>query len=105
MVVVRDDERIYKLAKRSRQVSFIGFGFLIAGFIVLFLDITNTVLYQTVALLVGYGLSQYGIFLAHRYARSPRPDEVLDDAVKPAAPVCPPPPYAFANLPTSTLSE
>jgi hypothetical protein len=30
-------------------------------------------------------MAQIGTYLAHRYVRSPRPDEVLDKAVKPAA--------------------
>jgi hypothetical protein len=42
-------------------------------------------LYQLLALAVGWGLSQLGLYLGHRYLRNPRPDEVLDKALRKAA--------------------
>lgn len=86
MVIIRDEERIEKLKKRGSQVTLIGFLFLITGFVIVFIlrDRPDVILFQTVALVVGFGLSQYGLYLSHRYRRSPRPDEVLDDAVKKA---------------------
>ncbi|MCP4425531.1 MAG: NERD domain-containing protein [Chloroflexi bacterium] len=45
----------------------------------------NLMLYQLVALAAGWTLSQIGIYLSHRYLRRPRPDEVLDEAVKKVA--------------------
>lgn len=85
MVIIRDDERIEKLKKRGQRASLIGFVFLIGGFVAVFINPQNLLIIQTVALLFGFGLSQYGIYLQHRYGRSPRPDEVLDDALKAAA--------------------
>ena len=85
MVIIRDDERIAKLKTRSQRVSLIGFVFLLGGFVAVFIDVQNLLIIQTVALLVGFGLSQYGIYMQHRYGRSPRPDEVLDDAIKSVA--------------------
>ena len=85
MVVIRDDERIAKLKKRSQRASLIGFVFLLGGFVAVFINVQNLLIIQTVALLAGFSLSQYGIYLQHRYGRSPRPDEVLDDAVKSVA--------------------
>jgi hypothetical protein len=38
-----------------------------------------------VALLIGWILSQAGIYYAQRFIRSPRPDEVLDDALQKVA--------------------
>jgi hypothetical protein len=35
-----------------------------------------------VALLVGFGLSQIGIYFGNRWGRRPRPDEMLNDALK-----------------------
>ena len=37
---------------------------------------------STVALIVGFLLSQVGIFYANRWGRSPRPDELLDASLK-----------------------
>jgi len=85
MVIIRDDERIAKLKTRSQRVSLIGFVFLLGGFVAVFINVQNLLIIQTVALLVGFGLSQYGIYLQHRYGRSPRPDEVLDEAIKSVA--------------------
>lgn len=85
MVIIRDDNRIAKLKKRSQQVSLIGIVMLVGGFILVFTGIPNLIVYQTLALLGGWVLSQIGMYLAHRYSRSPRPDEVLDDALKSVA--------------------
>jgi hypothetical protein len=85
MVIIRDDNRIARFKQRSRQVSLIGIVMLVGGFILVFLEIPNLLFYQTMALLGGWVLSQIGMYLAHRYARTPRPDEVLDDALKPIA--------------------
>ena len=85
MEIIRDEERIEKMRKRSQQVTLVGFLFLIGGFILVFIEIQYLFLFQLIALLAGWILSQIGIYLAHRYARSPRPDEVLDQAVKPVA--------------------
>jgi hypothetical protein len=35
-----------------------------------------------IALLVGFGLSQIGIYFGNRWGRRPRPDEILDTALK-----------------------
>jgi hypothetical protein len=83
MEIIRDENRIAKMKKRSQQATLVGFLFLIGGFVLVFIDIQNLIIFQLVALLAGWILSQIGIYLAHRYARSPRPDEVLDEAVKP----------------------
>ena len=82
MVILRDDARIQKLKRRSQQLSLIGFLFLAAGLVILFLPLENPFIFQTLALITGWIVSQIGIHLSHRYARSPRPDEILDDAVK-----------------------
>jgi hypothetical protein len=90
MIIYRDEERIAKLKKRGGQVSLVGFLFLAGGFVLILPFMqerlgNNVILYQTLALLFGFGLTQYGLYLQHRYGRSPRPDEVLDDAVKSVA--------------------
>ncbi len=85
MIIHRDEERIAKLKKRGQQASIVGFLLLLGGFVLVFLTIRYLILFQTLALIGGFGLTQYGLYLQHRYARSPRPDEVLDDAVKSVA--------------------
>jgi hypothetical protein len=85
MKILRDEERIATLKKRSQQATLAGFLLLIAGFILVFLDVPNLIFYQLMALLGGWILTQVGLYLGHRYLRSPRPDEVLDEAVRPVA--------------------
>jgi hypothetical protein len=85
MIIIRDNARIARLARRSQQVSLLGLVTLLGGLILAFMSITNLLLIQTGTLLVGFALSQYGAYLAHRYGRTPRPDEVLDDEIKPLA--------------------
>jgi len=85
MVILRDDDYIAKQKKRSQQASLVGFLFLIGGFILVFIDVPYLTLFQVLALLVGFALSQYGIYLTHRFSRSPRPDEVLDESLKKVA--------------------
>jgi hypothetical protein len=88
MVIFRDEERIARMGRIAKIANFVGLGALIIGFILAFANLesfTNLVLYQLTALGVGWLLSQIGIYLTHRYLREPRPDQVLDDAVKKVA--------------------
>ena len=88
MVIFRDEERIARMGRIAKIVNFVGLGALIVGFILAFTNLqsfSNLVLYQLTALGVGWLLSQVGIYLTHRYLRQPRPDQVLDDAVKKVA--------------------
>ncbi len=86
MVVIRNEKRIRRLRLISQVTSFLGFGALLAGLALLFIsDNPQVFVMQLGALLVGWLLSQIGIYLAHQYVRKPRPDEVLDEAVKKVA--------------------
>jgi len=87
MVVIRDENRVARLRKVSQWVSLAGFLALITGLVMIFThtDNPNLFLYQVIALSTGWLLSQVGSYLAHRYVRKPRPDEVLDEAFKKAA--------------------
>ncbi len=86
MLVIRDERRIYRLKQAGQYLSLIGMLALIAGLILAFTVTAESsfdaITYQLLALALGWIMSQVGIFLAHRYAREPRPDEVLDQQVK-----------------------
>lgn len=82
MVILRDEARIARLRRMSKYLSFTGMAALLVGLVLVFTGVENAFLYQLIALAVGWLLSQVGIYLAHRYLRSPRPDEVLDEALK-----------------------
>lgn len=85
MVVIRDETRIYRLAKIGQYASFVGMLTLIGGLIIAFTSVDNAFLYQLLALTAGWLISQVGMYLAQRYLREPRPDQVLDEAVKKVA--------------------
>lgn len=81
MEIIRDEKRIQRMSRISKALSFLGIAFLVGGMILAFTSIPNALGLQLLALAAGWILSQIGIYLAHRYVRSPRPDEVLDEAL------------------------
>ncbi|MFZ0543839.1 MAG: hypothetical protein WAM60_00275 [Candidatus Promineifilaceae bacterium] len=86
MIIIRDDEKVARYKKWAQRILILGLVCLVGGMVMLFvLNSTYVVFLQTAALLAGYAFSQVGSYLAHRYVRSPRPDETLDKAVKPVA--------------------
>src|SRR5690606_15640212 len=66
--------------------SLVGMVVLISGLVIgIVAESAQALLWQLVAIPVGWLVSQVGIYLTHRYTRSPRPDEVLDEALQPVA--------------------
>jgi hypothetical protein len=82
LVVIRDEARIARYRKISAYTSLGGMLLLIGGMVMAFVQPENFLLYQTFALIGGWTLSQIGLYLGHRYGRSPRMDEVLDGALR-----------------------
>lgn len=88
MIILRDEKRIARLGTIAKWSNLVGMGALIGGLILAFTNVksvSNVVFYQLIALTAGWILSQIGIYLSHRYLRRPRPDEVLDEALKKVA--------------------
>lgn len=85
MVILRDEKRIERFKRISQYASMAGMALLIGGLIAAFTNVSNVFVIQLVALTIGWLLSQVGIYLAQRYARSPRPDQILDDALRKVA--------------------
>lgn len=81
MEIIRDEQRIARLNRISKVTSFMGIAALVVGMILAFTSIENALGLQLLALGTGWLLSQIGIYLAHRYVRDPRPDQVLDQAL------------------------
>jgi hypothetical protein len=82
MVILRDDDRVARMAKIGQYISLISMAVLLGGLALIFLGNENAIYLQLLALTVGWGLSQIGLYLQHRYVREPRADKVLDDALK-----------------------
>ncbi|MCP5098314.1 MAG: NERD domain-containing protein [Chloroflexi bacterium] len=81
MTIIRDEKRIERLNRISKGTSFLGIGSLVGGMILAFTNIPNALGFQLFALGTGWIMSQIGIYLAHRYVRDPRPDQILDKAL------------------------
>jgi len=81
MIVLRDEKRIARLARTAQIISLVGLLVLVAGLLIIFFSRDPRVfLFQLAALVIGFALSQVGLYLSHRYVRRPRPDQVLDKA-------------------------
>jgi hypothetical protein len=83
MIIIRDDKKIARFRTIGKVASFAGMGALLGGMVLVFIGDPQQVFWlQMAALLVGWVLSQVGIYYANRYLRRPRPDEVLDEALE-----------------------
>ncbi len=81
MIIVRNE----KLIKRNTQIgkySGIISIVILGGGMYLSFQYQDQIMYSMVALILGFALSQVGIFYSNRFGRSPRPDQELDNALK-----------------------
>ncbi len=87
MIILRDEKRIKRMGLFAKIMSYGGMGILLIGLVLVFIidDFERVILFQMGALFVGWLAAQVGIYLMPRYVRSPRPDEILDEALKKVA--------------------
>ena len=74
-----------KLIKRNGQIGqWTSLGALVVLGIGMYISFTRSelFLYSIAALLIGFTLTQVGMYMGNRYGRSPRPDEKLDTGLK-----------------------
>jgi hypothetical protein len=76
-----------KLIKRNNKLgsiaTFASLGILAVGLVLSFMDKTGNYFYLSfLALILGFVISQVGIYFSNRWGRSPRPDEVLTSSLK-----------------------
>ncbi len=81
MKIIRNEKQIKRNANIGKFTSFTAMGILAVGMFITFQQPEKIVLSLT-ALMVGFVLSQVGIYYTNRWGRSPRPDEQLDAALK-----------------------
>jgi hypothetical protein len=81
MIIIRNE----KLIKRNNQIGkysgFLSIAVLAAGMYAS-IKYQEQITYSLIALILGFTLSQVGIFYSNRFGRSPRMDEELDAALK-----------------------
>ncbi|MGD9093122.1 MAG: hypothetical protein PVF74_09745 [Anaerolineales bacterium] len=81
MKIDTNDKMIRRNARIAQIASLSGLVILIGGMVISFTN-QELISFSFVALLVGFILSQVGIYFTNRWGRRPRPDELLDKALK-----------------------
>ncbi len=81
MRIIRNDKMISRNAKIGAFTSLGGLVVLVAGLVVSFSK-PELVAYAWGALLLGFILTQVGLYFGNRWGRKPRPDELLDLGLK-----------------------
>lgn len=81
MNIVRN-EKMIKRNSRIAQIALLGGLAVLAGGMFLSFRNPEQYLFSLSALMVGFLLSQVGIYFQNRWGRRPRPDELLDQALK-----------------------
>ena len=83
MQIIRHEKRIDKNSRLAKLLVVLGMAILIAGLVVSFMgESENLLLVQLITLPVGWLVARIGIHYSNIYIRKPRPDLVLDGALK-----------------------
>jgi hypothetical protein len=80
MQVTTNDKMIRRRSKLGTYASLAGLGVLVAGFVASFQQ--NLIWVSLLAIVLGFILAQYGNYSLRRWGRSPRPDEIIEAALK-----------------------
>jgi hypothetical protein len=81
MRVSRNSTLIKSRARWGSYATLAGLAVLIAGFIASF-SMQQYASLSLIALIIGFGLSQYGSYCLRRWGRSPRPDQLIEEGMK-----------------------
>jgi hypothetical protein len=81
MIIVRNEKLIKRNTQIGKYSGIIAIAILGGGMYLSF-QYKDQVMYSLIALILGFILSQVGIFYSNRFGRSPRPDQELDNALK-----------------------
>jgi hypothetical protein len=81
MKIVKDEKKIRRYSVLGQVASLGGLVILAGGMFISF-RYQDKIGFAWIALLIGFTLSQVGIFFGNRWGRRPRPDEHLDNALK-----------------------
>jgi hypothetical protein len=82
MKIIRNEPRINRLKQAGSILDIVGMVVLIGGLIMAFvIRDPNLIIYQLIALAIGFVISQVSIYLTNKYGREPRTDEMIDQAI------------------------
>jgi hypothetical protein len=81
MKIIKNEQRIKRNAQIGSWLSLAAMAVLGLGMYISFTR-TDLIVYSLTALIVGFTLTQVGMYMGNKYGRSPRPDEKLDAGLK-----------------------
>jgi len=81
MKIIKNEKLIKRYSQIGQWTSLAALVVLGVGMYISF-SRTDLILYSFGALILGFGLTQVGMYLGNRYGRKPRPDEKLDASLK-----------------------
>lgn len=82
MEVIRNDAKIKRYRQISQGASIFGLAILSFGLVLAFTGNEAAIFYQWIVLIVGILMWQVALNFSYKYVQRPRPDEVLDNALK-----------------------
>ncbi len=84
VLIFRDEQRVARLRRVAQIAGLVGLLILISGLVTTFTagNDPRLLYYPVISLGIGWLLSQVGLYLTQRYVRDPRPDEVIDKAIR-----------------------
>ncbi|HZM21754.1 MAG TPA: hypothetical protein VFC02_08420, partial [Anaerolineales bacterium] len=81
MKIIKNEQRIKRNAQIGSWISLAAMAVLGLGMYISFTR-TELITLSLTALIIGFTLTQVGMYLGNKYGRSPRPDEKLDAGLK-----------------------
>jgi hypothetical protein len=81
MKIIKNEQRIRRNAQIGSWTSLAALAVLGLGMYISFTR-TELIVYSLTALVIGFTLTQVGMYMGNKYGRSPRPDEKLDAGLK-----------------------
>ena len=81
MKIIKNEQRIKRNAQIGSWLSLVAMAVLGLGMYISFTR-TDLIVISLSALIVGFTLTQVGMYMGNKYGRSPRPDEKLDTGLK-----------------------
>ncbi len=79
---ISTNEKLVKRNKRIAQIASIGGLIVLVGGLFISFQRQDLINYAFIALIIGFVFSQIGIYYTTRWGRSPRPDELINQALK-----------------------
>lgn len=82
MKIIANNKLINRNKKIGQILTYTAIGVLVLGLILSLNGSVQNITYSYLALIIGFLISQFGIYFSNKFGRSPRPDEMVSAALK-----------------------